>query len=919
MTSLHKLLTQEGYVHSKLFKGPKQAKFIDESITLPIYVCHDQTNLKTRSSSMFSSKRVGSDSGRTKSDELAIDQVAVKAVISILGGYIGSYAKDSSFRKKIRDKCNSCLIGRENDMDNRVFIDMESGMESVEMLVGEQCTSRNELSFKSLHKFFQNVASEISESTCGIPKSDISAIAQLYLSIIYKLEKNDLSSAMHLLQVFIDSPFLARNHLLPDLWQHLFLPHLLHLKIWYHKELETLSNSHKENRTKALSKAYNRQIDFGTMKFALYYREWLKVGGRAPSIPHVPLPSRPNSIPSRRRSSDSYSSYSSINRNLYQAVFGPTHEHQSVALNGKRRASMDDWVQTAEKLRIAEEHCKNFNYSSNKMTTPGRSSSQDHRISRNELLPERRKSSDRFMLFSCQSVVSECLVKGNHIIRNNSISHADYSTDQPMSDLSRAISTICLSDNLSDCEFSVRVIAKSWLESHDNPVIVKALATTSVIEGLLEVLFGSDDDEILELAISVLAEFVSKYDANRLIILNFDPQLEILMRLLKSSSLFLKAAALLYQLKPKAKQMISIDWVAIALRVLEFGDQVQVLFSVRCMPQNAALYFLSELLTGFSEDKNLENAGQVVALGGLMFLVTIIEKGDIDERNKGAMLMSCCIRADGSCRNYLAENVNKTCLLELIALGMQQKPNASAFTLLTDLLCLNKRKQIIEFLTQLQLGWGGLNAMHIFLVYLQRASPEERPLVGAILLHLDLLGDPLRSSTYREDAVEAIIEALDCEKCNSKVQDRSAKALLMLGSYFSYGSEATPQEWLLQHRSMDVFFSNHHVTHFNLNEEEKAIEEWQRKVAIMLLNSGSKKLVAALSNCIANGTPNLAQSCLFTVAWMNKVLHSVDQEISNYDTIYPSASLHHLIKSSECVSILSSLNRELIEPLRNRF
>lgn len=32
--------------------------------------------------------------------------------------------------------------------------------------------------------------------------------------------------------------------------------------------------------------------------------------------------------------------------------------------------------------------------------------------------------------------------------------------------------------------------------------------------------------------------------------------------------------------------------------------------------------------------------------------------------------------------------------------------------------------------------------MHIFLVYLQRASPQERPLVAAILLQLDLLVSP---------------------------------------------------------------------------------------------------------------------------------------------------------------------------------
>jgi hypothetical protein len=139
------------------------------------------------------------------------------------------------------------------------------------------------------------------------------------LSIVYKLEKNDRTSARHLLHVFCDAPFLARTHLLPDLWEHFLLPHLLHLKVWYHEELEFLSGSQHvemERKVKTLSKVYNDQMDMGTIQFALYYKEWLKVGAKAPSVPAIPLPSRSSYAPSMRRSSDSYNSRSSINTNL---------------------------------------------------------------------------------------------------------------------------------------------------------------------------------------------------------------------------------------------------------------------------------------------------------------------------------------------------------------------------------------------------------------------------------------------------------------------------------------------------------------------------------------------------------------------------------------------------------------------------
>lgn len=60
----------------------------------------------------------------------------------------------------------------------------------------------------------------------------------------------------------------------------------------------------------------------------------------------------------------------------------------------------------------------------------------------------------------------------------------------------------------------------------------------------------------------------------------------------------------------------------------------------------------------------------------------------------------------------------------------------------------------------------------------------------------------------------------------------------------------------------------------NYQEEEKVTEEWLRKLAIVLLTSGNKRFLVALSNCMADGIPGLARSCLVTVAWMSSSLVS---------------------------------------------
>ncbi|KAG2688106.1 hypothetical protein I3760_09G078600 [Carya illinoinensis] len=980
MASLQELLLEER-LELQRWKLPKTRKPVKqiwrtqphESIALPMYICHDrysfdvskqktEKSASKNGSSVFSSRRVGSVSERSHSKSWVpegsrrhepaapIDEVATRAVISILSGYIGRYVKDVNFRETLREKCKSCLVRKKKEPDhNGILRNLELGIENVEKLVEDQGTITQELRTKTLRNSIRllsivdslNSKNSKNGSTCGTPNSHIYACAQLYLAVVYKLEKNYRNSARHLLQVFCDSPFLARTNFLPDLWEHFFLPHLLHLKIWYTKELETLSNldcAKKEKIMKALSKIYNDQMDKGTTDFALYYKERLKSGIKAPPIPTVPLPSKPSYRSSRRRSSDSYTSQS-MNKNLYQHVFGSTPERSSMDLFDPNGATVDTCdLQEDVKLCTDEDNCRFVNKGDG---TDRGSSRQNLKDPSPELFPETQKS-NYFRFFDCRSLPAECLVNVINTSRNGSV-RKEGSTHS--SELSRAIFTVCSSDILSECEIAIRIISEAWLDSHGDPAVEAALSEASVIEGMLEVLFASDDDEILEFLISILAEFGGRNKVIRQIILNSDPQLEIFVRLLRSTSLFLKAAVLLYLLKPKAKQMISFEWVPLILRVLEFGDQLQILFTVRCSPQLAAIYLLDQLLTGFDEDRNLENARHVVSLGGMNLLARGIETGDTHDRSNAALLMTCCIRADGSCRNYIAENLNKPSLLELIVLESSKNSNSCAFALLTELLCLRRRTQMTEFLWGLKEGWSAMPTMNILLAYLQRAPREEYPLVAAILLQIDLLGDSMKSSVYREEAVEAMITSLDCKICNDEVQEQSARALMMLGGRFSYTGEAWAERWLLQqagfHESAwDSFRCKEIVIDgfIHSNEEEEATEDWQRKAATVLFRSGSKRLLAALSNSIANGIPSLARASIITLTWMTSFLHSIEDEDLHSMTcsilmpqllesldfdkdpeerVLASYALLNLMKSSECVSMLSSWDKELLGSLQN--
>lgn len=354
MASLHKLLREDGFQPQNSRKTTKKVKFRDrkyqeiDAITLPIYICHDRRSFDSsrqqRAEEASSARSVAASSRRDRSDSertdverarggpgLAINDVATKAMVAILSGYVGQYSRDAGFRSSIREKCRSCCERRRKKnapaaaaAEGEIFSLMEMGIESVERLVE---LGRENMDLDSLQrciKILNGVAASSSDSTkdsssCRKTSSYISACARLYLSIIYKIAKNDKISARNLLQIFCDAPSLARTRLLPELWEHFFLPHLLHLKIWYSNELEILSglmnDAEQQKKIKGLNQLYHEQMDAGTVQFALYYKEWLKFGSQAPSVPTVALPSKLKSK-SRRKSSESSTSHHSSSSKL---------------------------------------------------------------------------------------------------------------------------------------------------------------------------------------------------------------------------------------------------------------------------------------------------------------------------------------------------------------------------------------------------------------------------------------------------------------------------------------------------------------------------------------------------------------------------------------------------------------------------
>lgn len=256
---------------------------------------------------------------------------AAGAVVAVLSGYAGRFLKDAELRRALRDKCAACLApaaaaaSERDGAGHAVLANLELGVESIERLAADGAAPR-EAKIRSLRNSIRLLSVVASlhapgsegHRTCGVPNAHLAACAQLYLSVVYKMERNDRVCARHMLQVFVDAPGLARKNLLPDLWDHVFLPHLLHLKVWFNNEADLAADwdaDDRSRRMKSLQRLYNDHMDSGTAQFAMYYKEWLKSGADAPPIPSVPLPLLPGNLGACNKHSASMRR-GSINRDL---------------------------------------------------------------------------------------------------------------------------------------------------------------------------------------------------------------------------------------------------------------------------------------------------------------------------------------------------------------------------------------------------------------------------------------------------------------------------------------------------------------------------------------------------------------------------------------------------------------------------
>ncbi|XP_022732098.1 putative E3 ubiquitin-protein ligase LIN-1 isoform X2 [Durio zibethinus] len=926
----------------------------------------------------------------------ALDRVAIRAIVSILCGYIKRFLQNEEFRTALHHNCFSslnCIMLEDYNIEGKIIVNLEQAIEIVEKAV-EESVSAKELKKASLQL---SVITGLNSNdlkdgfTFGVPNAMLSSCAHLYLSVIYKLQKKDRVSAKHLLQVFCDSPSQARTNLLPELWDNLFFPHLSHLKAWYNQEANSLSDApSKKRKLKLLEKVYNEIMDSSTYQLAVYYKDWLTEGVEAPSFPSIHVPSvsvgnvlqegSPPHSPDLGSPAGPFSPQPMVSKKLYDAVFGRSSKpgleetednSESHSYDTCRRSCDGSTVDVKQTLTYSYEEVKH------PYQDIGEASSKSPQDDASFLEDRISSTAEEEWSLPGLSMLRE---KDIHCTNNSTKADNTRQTTARDSDMLQA--PVLLSAN----ELMLKQLAKSAFEPQQtegtDDLTLSSLQNPSEepMHSSLEnkpSKFRPSFEELLEsdryidersLFSSIPKDFICRLTGKL-----FEEPVT-----LETGQTFEREAIkewfnqgnktcpvtgkmLEYLSVPLTNFILKrvIDsWKlencrhTLALAFLIVGNSREHGSPSR---GETATFILEQCITTLSREERIMNIKHLISLGGLPFLIQRFKSENMEEKTRVAMLLSCCIEADSGCRYDIARDIKKQCLFELVC-SKQVKSRRNAVLLLTELICLSRRKDVPLFLSDLQ-HEEIMDVMHALHVYLQSSPPDQRPLVATLLLNIDLLSfchdrdqhmqqaDPPNYGLYREEAVDVITAALDSCLLDEEVRENCCRALFILGGRFTVSGKLLTEGWILK---LAGFNDDREVNFIEkdedlevddtilLEDEECANEEWLRNLSTSLVGSGKKSFLEAISKCLGSGNSDLVTACLTTVAWLTGALSSITDarlQLSTFFTlisqlkqslengalvqhkVLASISLLNLSKISECRVLLMTIAEEIAVPL----
>ncbi|KAM1046910.1 hypothetical protein PS2_026097 [Malus domestica] len=440
-------------------------------------------------------------------------------------------------------------------------------------------------------------------------------------------------------------------------------------------------------------------------------------------------------------------------------------------------------------------------------------------------------------------------------------------------ELRLAIKNLCMSEILKESEMAVLQIERFWQEANVEWDIQNLLTNPPVINGFVEVLFHSVDPRVLLAAVFLLSELGSRDNAviQTLTLVNSD--VERIVALFKKG--LVEAVVLIYLLRHSILNLIEMDMVESLLLVIKRKDDD--LLNMCLKPRTAAVVLLGLILGGSGEGIASSIVNTVVSEKALETIISSLESESIEERIAAVRILLRCMQQYGRCRNTIADQGEVAPVLDSFV-GASDGEKFEIVHFFFELVKLNRRTSNEKILHIIK-DEGLLSTMHTLLIYLQTAPQDQCPTVAGLLLQLDLLAEPRKMSIYREEAIDMLISCLrNADFPNAQIA--AAETIMSLQGRFSTSGKPLTGAFLLKRAGLDKSYKSRvrmdQFSNFSGDdetlEEEKAADNWERKMAFALASHEFGLLFEALAEGLKSRNAELCSVCFVSATWLVHML-----------------------------------------------
>ncbi|XP_039143761.1 putative E3 ubiquitin-protein ligase LIN-1 [Dioscorea cayenensis subsp. rotundata] len=448
------------------------------------------------------------------------------------------------------------------------------------------------------------------------------------------------------------------------------------------------------------------------------------------------------------------------------------------------------------------------------------------------------------------------------------------SIDGATGDLRQAISRLCTSEILGESEKAVLQIERLWREAGTDPEILPVLSKPAVVNGFVEILLNSVNADILRSAVFMLTELASRDNFVIQTLTRVDSDVDCLVSLFKEG--LVEAVVLIYVLSCPPESLIEMDMLdALVMAINRKEDES---FAMCLKPRIASLFILNQMIRVENQKNVSEFMGALISRNIVEGVIPCLESDLLDEMLAAVEILLRCMEEDGNCREDIADTAEFGPLLESFSLANDAQ-RFQIVQFLNELVKLSRRTFNEQILHIIKDG-GAYSTKHVLLVYLQTALHDQSLPVASLLLQLDILMEPRKMSIYREEAIDALISCLRNTDF-PKSQLLAAETIMGFQGRYSSAGKSLAKAYLLKKAGMSKSYRaimrteqmGHALGNSEENlEEEKAAEEWERRIAFALVSHEFGLIFEALAEGIKSRRAELFSTCLVSATWLTHML-----------------------------------------------